>query len=445
MKCYWVVLAGLSVAGCMASNGLEYESVSTTNLYHIARIRKGMSERQVLHIMHKPYSYESFQVENDIYDVWFYVTRPTGLDQTRMVPQNLTPLTFKNGILVGTGYYWYYYAMKEEASEVAAQAGPMPPRKTQEMEDTEFENALKTFPQNPTNAPQPPQTAPPPPQRSAAPALQQPAPTQPPPSAPPVKPAAPMPAQTTMAIPMIPFCEDLDFSRIACGMTETQVIKLMGKPMNYQTFEMGGDEYDVWFYETVPSRTGSVSIVPQNKTPLTFKNAFLVSMDEDYYFEVKHLSDCEKLILTSEETPPVPQEAVLPTAEISTMTKPKSMGPPSFIKPWKPNPLLGAKKIQLSKVQIGMTEAEVTHILGTPSTLESYQLNNDIYEVWFYEAAASKDKTMPLTFKNGVLAGTTADYYNQIKTAASQDSVDGYDRPAERMEEQESEQNFNYW
>lgn len=94
MKPYAYLLS-LGLAGCMANNCLEYDSVAQNNLYHVARTRKGMTEREVLAIMHKPYSYESFEVGDDVYDVWFYVTRTTGLGQTRMVPQNLTPLTFK--------------------------------------------------------------------------------------------------------------------------------------------------------------------------------------------------------------------------------------------------------------------------------------------------------------------------------------------------------------
>ena len=95
MKSYWLILSSMCVASCVTNNGLQYEAVSSTNLYHIARVQKGMGEKQVLQIMHKPYQYESFEVCGDIYDVWFYVTKTTGLDQSRMVPQNLTPLTFK--------------------------------------------------------------------------------------------------------------------------------------------------------------------------------------------------------------------------------------------------------------------------------------------------------------------------------------------------------------
>lgn len=114
-----ILLLGLTT-GCLVSNALEYDAVVTNNLYHLARLRKGMTERQVIFIMRQPYSYETYQFDEDIYDVWFYVTQTTVLDQTRMVPQNLTPLSFKNGILVGTGYDYYYFITREDEKRYKA-------------------------------------------------------------------------------------------------------------------------------------------------------------------------------------------------------------------------------------------------------------------------------------------------------------------------------------
>lgn len=350
MKWSWALLLGLSLAGCMASNSLQYDAMAETNQYHIARVRKGMSQKQVLYIMHKPYSYESFESGDDIYDVWFYVTRTTGLDQTRMVPQNLTPLTFKNGVLVGTGYSWYYYAMREQTLAAAAENPPPEKPKSTETEDLEFEKALKTFPE---------------------------------------KPAAPSQTPTT-AIPR----SDSD-QWLQLGLSEMQVLNAMGEPMDYQTFEMAGDIYDIWFYETLP-KTNGTSLMPQNLTPLVFKNAFLFSMKEADYFRIKEISDRE-VVLASRA---------------------------------------GTK----SRIQVGMSETEVINMLGSPSRYETYQLNSDVYDVWFY----SGDKA-PLIFKNSLLVGMTLEYYNGIKDAASKEQINGYDREEERMEEDESEQNFNYW
>lgn len=233
MKYMYFVVSAIGLVGCMANNSLEYDSVASNNLYHIARIRKGMSEGQVVRIMHKPYSYETFEVGEDVYDVWFYVTRTTGLDQTRMVPQNLTPLTFKNGILVGTGYYWYYYVMKEQTDQAAAEAGPVEPRKTQDQEDKEFEDALKPYPDQTTQA------------------------------ASSVKIKAPL--------------AKIDLSKARIGMTETEVTNILGSPTSLESYQVGQDVYDVWFYE-------------DKSKPLTFKNGVLVAKTPSYYNKIKKAS-----------------------------------------------------------------------------------------------------------------------------------------------------------
>ncbi len=273
----WLLLSGVCVAGCMASNALQYDAMSETNLYRIAKIRKGMSEKQVLQVMHKPYDYQTYEVAGDVYDIWFYVTRTTGLDQTRMVPQNLTPLTFKNGILVGTGYYWYYYAMNGQAAEVAKE-NPTPQPKTQQEEDQEFEKLLKTYP---------------------------------------------------------------------------------------------------------------------------------------------------------EQKPPVQQ-----TSSCGEVAKARAPGTP-----------LAATPSSLSRIQLGMTESEVTSILEPPSNYETYYINRDVYDIWFYEiiSPANEPQTVPLTFKNGVLVGMTNKFYEKVKQKSGQESINGYTEEAEQGEEEESDQNFNYW
>lgn len=278
MKHSWIYLTCLT--GCMANNGLQYDSVAENNLYHIARVRKGMGEKEVLQIMHKPYSYESFIAGEDVYDVWFYVTKPTGLGQSRMVPQNLTPLTFKNGILVGTGYSWYYFAMKEQAAEIEAES-PQEPRKTQDQEDKEFEDALNS---------------------------------------------------TKM--------------------------------------------------QNAESKKAPAPTPPENQTKPSW---------------------------------------------IQRMWKSK-------------NTSLSASPIASAKVKLNMSDEEVSQILGQPQRTESYTLNNDTYEIWFY-----KNPNKPLIFKNGVLVSTSLDRYQKIKQEGEANQVDSFDRKDGRMIEDESEQNFDYW
>ncbi|MBX7065844.1 MAG: DUF3192 domain-containing protein [Parachlamydiales bacterium] len=399
---YWVIIAFLA-GGCLASNGLQYEAMSETNQYHLARVRKGMSQKQVLQIMHKPYSYETFEVEDDIYDVWFYVTRPTALDQTRMVPQNLTPLTFKNGVLVGTGYQWYYYAMKEQAGEVSLRKPPVEKPKTQKDEDDEFEKSLRAIPQEKPAA-QPiekkgPEKEKLPPNvhiisqgelNSESKESEQDEITADPC-------CKPCPCPTKM-------CGPERFSALSNGMTESQVFQIFGEPLKYDTFQVSTDVYDAWFYDTIASKTGNPSIVPQAQTILTFKNAVLISTDDEKYFELKGRAATQISVQTPQQTAS----------------------------------LVAATVKDFSSVKLGMTESEVMDKLGATEEQDTIMDGDDVYNVWFYKVGK---RTIPLTFKNGTLISKTVEGYNQVKGKCT----DCYDKAGERMEQDASEQNFNYW
>lgn len=136
-----------------------------------------MSEEQVLEVMHQPYSQKVIALGSDEYDVWFYVTRMSGLNQSRMVPQNLTPLIFKNGELAGWGFDYYNYLIGVKEGKIKQ----VQPEK-QRREDVPLEKALDT----------PRTQAPTQPQQPAAPE-KPPAPQQPkaPPQTPPRKKPAP--------------------------------------------------------------------------------------------------------------------------------------------------------------------------------------------------------------------------------------------------------------
>lgn len=110
----------LVLESCATSNALKTTAVSERNIDNLARLNLGMSQAQVLGIMRDPYDNEVFQLEEDKYDVFFYVTNPTVLGQTRMVPFNLTPLIFRNKILIGTGYAYYHW-LKSKTLEKPAE------------------------------------------------------------------------------------------------------------------------------------------------------------------------------------------------------------------------------------------------------------------------------------------------------------------------------------
>ena len=107
MRLAFFILIFSVLCGCMPNQGLSTAADSEINIRNISRLERGMNQVQVLKIMRQPYSDSVFVLENDTYDVWFYVTNPTALGQSRMVPLNLTPLAFKNGILIGWGKNYY--------------------------------------------------------------------------------------------------------------------------------------------------------------------------------------------------------------------------------------------------------------------------------------------------------------------------------------------------
>lgn len=269
MKRLWLVASTLCLVGCVSNTALEYQAVSQKNLYHITKVRKGMSEKEVFAIMRQPYKYETFELGEDVYDVWFYVTQTTVLGQSRMVPQNLTPLSFRNGILAGTGYDYYYFVTREQAKLEAAQTPPKPP------------------PPAPPPLREPAQTTPPPQpenielekslQKATAPSKQKPSTpqTEQPgnlqkvdqPTAPILSSIGPSPKKLTSF-----FGVRNPFSGLDKGMSEEDVSALLGKPEKTEVYQLGDDVYDVWFYKKKASNA-----------PLTFKNGLLVGMTQEYY------------------------------------------------------------------------------------------------------------------------------------------------------------------
>lgn len=238
MKLNWIIVCGVCVAGCMGNSSLQTEAIAYDNVYHLARLRKGMNESEVLSIMRRPFDYETFVLGEDVYDVWFYVTQGTILGQTRMVARNLTPLTFKNGILVGTGYDYYYYVTRENAKQIQAEKAPEQSEqaKKKEAEDIEFEKALK-LPEHPKQAPDQ------------------------------VVPASSSNQSTNTALIQ-------RVSAIQMGMTQAQVNRVMGNPDQSRSFQVESDIYDVWIYK--------------GKAPLTFKNGVLVGQTREYYEGIRN-------------------------------------------------------------------------------------------------------------------------------------------------------------
>lgn len=164
------VLCSIAIVGCMANDTLGSSAVSQTNVNNLSRISVGMSQTEVRRIMRRPYSQETFFLDKDSYEVWFYVTQPTALGQSKMVTSNLTPITFKNGSLIAVGNDYYKWLVKQE--RIAAEGREVPSGTSDE--DTGLEKALETPPdQKSAPAPKPPVQQPPPKQPPAKPTAPQ--------------------------------------------------------------------------------------------------------------------------------------------------------------------------------------------------------------------------------------------------------------------------------
>ena len=171
------LLIGLLLHGCVANDGLGSSSTAQINIDHLSRLCVGMNQTEVLGIMQQPYSQQTFNMDESVFDVWFYVTKPTVLGQTRMVPMNLTPLTFKNGELIGWGFSYYNYLVKRKKAANKILKGPTAPieKLVQPKEDVELEKSLQKL-VVPTGEPQAPQTTAPAGSTPPPPTKQKPAP-----------------------------------------------------------------------------------------------------------------------------------------------------------------------------------------------------------------------------------------------------------------------------
>jgi hypothetical protein len=175
----------LCLAGCMGNDGLGTMTAAQNNVVNLSRLKNGMTETEVLSIMHDPYSRQNIVLGADSYDVLFYVTHPSVLGQISMVKRNLTPLTFKNGTLVGWGFVYYNHLQKEK--EKILHPKPKAPAQKEKKSSEELEKILEQ--PSKSNAPLAPET-----QKILSPPKQQNTPPQQSPNAP-AAPSKPAPKQ----------------------------------------------------------------------------------------------------------------------------------------------------------------------------------------------------------------------------------------------------------
>lgn len=120
----WKYLSLLILTACSVSplmTGIEAEA----NRYYFSQIYKGMTMKEVYHLMGRPFWWEIVDTEDGCYEVWYYIIERTDMTQQKVQNRNLKPLFFKDEVLQGWGYS-YYFRMKDRIKARKPQVGPPP-------------------------------------------------------------------------------------------------------------------------------------------------------------------------------------------------------------------------------------------------------------------------------------------------------------------------------
>lgn len=107
-KAFISVLLFLLAASC-STTFLKTGSISEQNRINMSSVQTGMTQDQVIDIMGYPYKTEEKFYDLATYEVWYYITEPSILGQTKLVTRNFTPLVFESGILKGWGRNFYKF------------------------------------------------------------------------------------------------------------------------------------------------------------------------------------------------------------------------------------------------------------------------------------------------------------------------------------------------
>ncbi|OGN61320.1 MAG: hypothetical protein A3F40_00695, partial [Chlamydiae bacterium RIFCSPHIGHO2_12_FULL_27_8] len=86
---------------------IGYGATAEENEINLSDVKVGMDTPQVRVIMGPPHKSEKYVIDDSNYLVWYYITEPVFLGQTRLISKNYMPLVFKDGYLKGWGWQFY--------------------------------------------------------------------------------------------------------------------------------------------------------------------------------------------------------------------------------------------------------------------------------------------------------------------------------------------------
>ncbi|NGX62671.1 MAG: hypothetical protein KR126chlam6_00069 [Candidatus Anoxychlamydiales bacterium] len=102
--------------GCFKAP-IKTGAISEENRINLSSLAIGMSPDQVLEVMGYPYNTQEKLYDNKVYEIWYYITEPALLGQSKLITRNFTPLVFENGHLKGWGNNFYKYTFDIEGEK----------------------------------------------------------------------------------------------------------------------------------------------------------------------------------------------------------------------------------------------------------------------------------------------------------------------------------------
>ncbi len=133
MKIRPIYFLFIFLAGC-AGSPLQTSVEAEKNRMQIGDVRLGMNQAFVRNIMGPAYKKEIRIINAREYEVWYYLTKGTLLDQTRYLDENFTPFIFSENALVGWGWK-YFNRLFEESVRFSPQDQGVVPEKDQKLEE----------------------------------------------------------------------------------------------------------------------------------------------------------------------------------------------------------------------------------------------------------------------------------------------------------------------
>jgi len=121
------------------------------NRYRLSWIKVGMSKSSVYNKVGCPQRTEKVDINGVNYEIWYYLTKRYALGQTRLLPQNTTPLIFRKNKLIGWGREYYNYLLNVDNEREVRKSN-----ERQEYTNDEDEWPSNKHSQVPEPPPQPP-------------------------------------------------------------------------------------------------------------------------------------------------------------------------------------------------------------------------------------------------------------------------------------------------